>query len=96
MPPTRVLLMSMPDQFLGFWIAARLPNLGLVSMAGNQNPTECEIRVVDLVVCREHVFSNLKRILDKFQPEFVGLNCMTFQYFTARKITQWIKEEYES
>src|SRR5271157_1495904 len=86
--------MSMPDEFLGFWLAARLPNLGLVSMAGNREPEECEIGVVDLVLCKDDLIGNIKRVLDKFQPEFVGLNSMTFQFFTARRIAQWIKEEY--
>ncbi len=88
--------MSMPDEFLGFWLAARLPNLGLVSIAGNRDHTESDVRVLDLVLCKPDVKKNLKHFLDKFQPEFVGLNCMTFQYFTARDIARWIKEEYDS
>ncbi|HMF31956.1 MAG TPA: hypothetical protein VKK79_11095, partial [Candidatus Lokiarchaeia archaeon] len=65
--------MSMPDEFLGFWLAARLPNLGLVSMAGNRNSSECEVGVVDLVLCKDDLLGNIKSVLDKFQPEFVGL-----------------------
>ncbi len=84
----------MPDEFLGFWIAARLPNLGLVSMAGNRDPMETDMRVIDLVLCKPDVRGKLKHFLDKFQPEIVGLNCMTFQYFTARDIARWIKEDY--
>ncbi len=94
MEKTKVLLISMPDTFMGFGITARLPNLGLVSMAGNRNPDECEIGVFDLVLRRHRVIPALKNVMDRFQPDFVGLSCMTFQYFTARNIAKWIREEY--
>ncbi|MBD3351316.1 MAG: radical SAM protein, partial [Candidatus Lokiarchaeota archaeon] len=86
----------MPDTFMGFSLAARLPNLGLVSIAANRNKDECEVGVADLIIRRKRVMSALKNLLDRFQPEIVGLNAMTFQWFTARKIAKWIKTEYNS
>jgi anaerobic magnesium-protoporphyrin IX monomethyl ester cyclase len=92
LPPTRVLLVSMPDTFMGFSIAANLPNLGLVSIVANRNPEESTIKVFDLVLRRHRVLPALKNILDSFHADIVGMNCMTFQYFTARKLSKWIKE----
>ena len=94
MAPTKILLLSMPDTFMGFSIASILPNLGLASIVGNRNPEESDIRILDLVVKRYHVMQALKKALDEIQPEIVGLNCMSFQYFTARAISKWIKQEY--
>ncbi len=92
---TRVLLLSMPDTFIGFSIASTLPNLGLASIAANCDSTQAEVRVFDLVTKRKTVIPSLKKVLDQFKPEIVGLNCMTFQYFTARGISKWIKTEYD-
>ncbi|GAB4331632.1 MAG: radical SAM protein [Promethearchaeota archaeon] len=94
-PPTRVLLLSMPDQFLGFWIAARLPNLGLVSMAGNRDGSECEVGVVDLLIVPGDLERNVKTLVDRFHPDLVGLNCMTFQFPTARRLAKFVKEEWD-
>lgn len=91
---TRVLLLSMPDTFMGFSLAAKLPNIGLVSIAANVDKDECVVGVVDLVLRRHRVFACLKNILKRFDPEIVGLNAMTFQWPTARSIAKWIKEEY--
>jgi len=92
--PIKVLLISMPDTVIGFNIAARLPNLGLVSIAANCHSNECEIKVLDLVLCRHAVLKCLKKALDKIKPEIVGISCMIFQYKTARNIAKWIKEKY--
>ncbi|MHA1732204.1 MAG: B12-binding domain-containing radical SAM protein [Promethearchaeota archaeon] len=97
MPPSgdrkRVLLLSMPDQFLGFGIAAKLPNLGLASIAGNSDADACEVGVADLLVVPDY-WKGLRRLVDRFEPDLVGLSCMTFQYPTARRISRWLKEEY--
>ncbi|MHA1899106.1 MAG: B12-binding domain-containing radical SAM protein, partial [Promethearchaeota archaeon] len=84
----------MPDSFMGFNIAARLPNLGLVSIAGNSDPKESEYGVLDLILHQKEPMKYVKYFLDKFQPDYVGLNAMTFQFYTARKIAKYIKEEY--
>ena len=93
---TRVLLLSMPDTFMGFNLAAKLPNLGLVSIAANGDPEESVIRVADLILRQNRVIKSLRNLMDRFEPEIVGLNVMTFQWHTARRITKWIKEEYNS
>ncbi|MBD3351842.1 MAG: radical SAM protein [Candidatus Lokiarchaeota archaeon] len=85
----------MPDTIIGFNLAARLPNLGLVSIAANGNPEESDIKVLDLVLCRHALMRSVKKALDKSHPEIVGISCMIFQYKTARKIAKWIKEVYD-
>jgi radical SAM superfamily enzyme YgiQ (UPF0313 family) len=84
----------MPDTIIGFNLAACLPNLGLVSIAANRDPNESDIRVLDLVLCRHALLRCIKKALDTFKPEIVGLSCMIFQYTTARNIARWIKEQY--
>ncbi|MHA1342113.1 MAG: B12-binding domain-containing radical SAM protein [Promethearchaeota archaeon] len=91
---TRVLLLSMPDTFMGFSLAAKLPNIGLVSLAANCDSDECVVGVADLVLRRYRVMAALKNLLDRFKPHIVGLNAMTFQWYSARRIAKWIKEEY--
>ncbi|MHA1341696.1 MAG: B12-binding domain-containing radical SAM protein [Promethearchaeota archaeon] len=92
--PTKVLLMAMPDTVIGFNVAARLPNLGLASIAANRDPNESDIKILDLVLCRHALLRCIKKALDRVKPEIVGLSCMIFQYQTARRIAKWIKEEY--
>ncbi|MHA1821969.1 MAG: B12-binding domain-containing radical SAM protein [Promethearchaeota archaeon] len=94
--PTKVLLLNMPDTIIGFNLAARLPNLGLASIAANIDPNEADIKIVDLVLCRHALKRCLVKILNKVEPEIVGISCMIFQYHTARNIAKFIKEEYNS
>lgn len=76
---------------MGFHVVARLPNLGLVSMAGNRDATECDVGVVDLVLARDAPFDALGRLLDQFEPHLVGLTAMSFQFPTAAAVGRWIK-----
>ena len=91
--PTQVLLMSMPDTIIGFNLAARLPNLGLVSIASNRNPKESTIYVLDLVLCRHALKRSIFKALNKVKPEIVGLSCMIFQYKTAQNILKEYRDE---
>ena len=93
---TKVLLLSMPDTFMGFSLAAKLPNIGLVSIAANVDENECIVGVADLVLRRHRVMSALLNLLNRFKPQIVGLNSMTFQWPSARRIAKWIKQEYDS
>ncbi|MGQ3685178.1 MAG: B12-binding domain-containing radical SAM protein [Candidatus Loosdrechtia sp.] len=68
----------------------RSPNLGISSIAGNIHPHH-EVLLADLILKRENLLSSVKEIIDKYQPEVVGLSAMTFQFKTAERIATFIK-----
>ena len=76
----RVLLLAMPDtaQFVDF--LARLPNLAIISLAGNLPGHE--VRVLDLILFKPHFEAALRRALSGLRPQVVGLSAMTFQFDT--------------
>lgn len=89
----RVLLFSMPDVIPH--IAKRqweAPNLGLSSIAANLDPRH-GVFIADLVVRQWSVPSSVRRCLQKYKPDVVGLSAMIFQYYTARKIARLIRKE---
>ncbi|MBI5243220.1 MAG: B12-binding domain-containing radical SAM protein [Elusimicrobia bacterium] len=82
----KILLFSMPDGTHPLYPRfCRPPNLGLASLAGNLRG-EADVFVADLILRRENVPAAIQEALDQVQPDMVGLSCMTFQYFTARKV----------
>ena len=76
----RVLLLSMPDtaQFIDF--ITRLPNLAIISLAGNLPGHE--VRVLDLILFKPHFEAALRQALSSLRPQVVGLSAMTFQFDT--------------
>ncbi len=86
----RILLVAMPDTAEVLDTSGVLPNLGLVSLAG-QLPGH-EVRVLDLVVPRPNIRKPLLDQLRSFKPELVGLSAMTFQFDTLLRIARFIRE----
>ena len=86
----RVLLISMPDSVSAFDNLVTYPNTGLCSIAGNL--IDCEVRVLDLVACRNRITKTILGQLNTFRPELVGLSAMTFQYKSAIKVARIIKD----
>lgn len=87
----RILLFSMPDGTHPLYPRfCRPPNLGLASLAGSVKD-EAEVRVADLILRRDDVQAAVAEALAAVKPELVGLSCMTFQYWTARKIAALIR-----
>ncbi|MEI8190371.1 MAG: radical SAM protein, partial [candidate division NC10 bacterium] len=87
----KILLFSMPDGTHPLYPRfCRPPNLGLASLAGNIKE-EADVFVADLILRRENVPAAIQEALDQVQPDLVGLSCMTFQYYTARKIARMIR-----
>ena len=79
----KVLFVSSPVALPGIENMAKLPNLGLASIAGNLDKRDYEVRIIDLVACRSDPTSSLKSILKDFNPDAVGFSAMTFQYDKA-------------
>ncbi len=80
----RILLMAMPDTVDFIDNVTCIPNLALVSLAGNL--PDHEVKVMDLVACRPHIRKAVEEILASFRPQLVGLSAMTFQFDTLLKV----------
>lgn len=89
----RAILFAMPDTGPNYDLIARLPNLGIVSIAGYVK--EHDILTVDLVVRRKKYKETVMRFVKKYKPDVVGISSMTFQYPTAERIAKIIKD-YDS
>jgi len=89
----RVLLMSMPDTADNVDFVIRLPNLAVISLAGNL-PAEHEVKVLDLVLFKPKIRRRIEETLDEFRPQLVGLSAMTFQFGTLLRIARLVRERY--
>ncbi|MFC1714982.1 B12-binding domain-containing radical SAM protein [Candidatus Poribacteria bacterium] len=85
------LLLAMPDSISKFDVFARLPNLGIASIAGNIDPGVCDVKVADLVLARRRPEKYVLDTLREQFPDLVGLSCMSFQYNSAVKLAKLIK-----
>lgn len=68
----------------------RAPNLAISSLAGNIQPHH-DVALADLVLKRNNLLPSLKKAIEDYQPDIIGLSAMTFQFDTARKIATFIK-----
>ena len=86
-----VLLLSMPDSFEHMpAVAIRMPNGGLVSLAGNVHPRH-RVAVADLILVQDRVRATVEALVREHQPDMVGLSVMTFQRRTAKKIIDLVR-----
>lgn len=85
----RILLVAMPDIAEVLDCSGALPNLGLVSLAGQL--VGHEVRVLDLVAHRPHVRRALEEQLRAFRPELIGLSAMTFQFDTLVRVARFLR-----
>lgn len=85
----KVLLLAMPDITHMMDYAARLPNLGLTSIAGNMKGHE--VKVLDLIVFRPRVRKELEETIRSFRPQLVGLSAMSFQFDTLVRVARFIR-----
>jgi radical SAM superfamily enzyme YgiQ (UPF0313 family) len=85
----RVLLVSMPDTADIIDYVARLPNLAVVSLAGNIPGHD--VRVLDLVLYKPGIRKVLEEVLNDFRPDVVGLSGMTFQFGTLLRVARFIR-----
>lgn len=89
----KILLLAMPNVHLGFGYHKnlRLPNIGLASLAGNL-PSDCEVKIADLVLVRGDLGTYVCSLFQTYTPDLVGFSCMTFQYVTALRLAQLVKQ----
>jgi radical SAM superfamily enzyme YgiQ (UPF0313 family) len=85
----RILLLSMPDTADVIDFFGKLPNLGLVNLAGNLQGHE--VKVLDLVLYKPRIRRVLERVLAEFRPELVGLSAMTFQFDTLLRVARFLR-----
>lgn len=85
----RVLLLAMPDTADVIDFFGKLPNLGLVNLAGNLSGHE--VKVLDLVLYKPRLRPILEDVLASFRPELVGLSAMTFQFDTLLRVARFIR-----
>ncbi|HTY82463.1 MAG TPA: radical SAM protein [Dehalococcoidales bacterium] len=81
----RVLLIAMPDTISALDAIARIPNLGLCSIAGNLD--NCEVKVIDLAFHNRGITGFLSGIVKNFQPDVIGLSAMSHQYDSACRVS---------
>ncbi len=85
----RILLIAMPDTADYIDNITRLPNLALVSLAGNLQGHD--VRVLDLVVHKPHLRQPIADVLKTFHPQIVGLSAMSFQFDTLLRVGRYIR-----
>ena len=71
----------------------RAPNLAISSIAGNIKPHH-DVALADLVLKRKTLLASVKNILESYRPDVIGLSAMTFQFDTARRLADYIKDLY--
>lgn len=86
----KILLLAMPDTADVVDYAARLPNLAMVSLAGNL-PKGHEVEVLDLVLHKPKIRKPLEKVLNRFRPDIVGMSAMTFQFDTLLRVAKFIR-----
>lgn len=88
----KVLLLSMPDvvPIIIHEAAVHMPNHGIACVGGNIDP-EHEVHLVDLIRKRRSVRKYLSRLMERLQPDLVGLSAMAWQYDTCIRIARLLK-----
>ncbi len=87
----RILLLAMPDTADVIDYVARLPNLAIISLAGNLPGHE--VRTLDLVLFKPRVRKALEKVLADFRPHLVGLSAMTFQFDTLLRVARFLRRQ---
>ncbi|MCL7412925.1 MAG: B12-binding domain-containing radical SAM protein [ANME-2 cluster archaeon] len=87
-----ILLFSSPTVQPDFDLIARVPNLGIASIAGCINDI-CSVHVADVhgLKKKDHL-AYLERSIKKYQPDLVGLSCMSFQYSDALEMAKRVRQ----
>ena len=85
----RILLLAMPDTsyWLDYYI--RMPNLALISLAGNL--PEHDVKILDLALIKPKIKDILKKTLEDFKPQIVGMSAMSFQFATLLRVARFIR-----
>nr|WP_320011238.1 radical SAM protein [uncultured Desulfobulbus sp.] len=89
----KVLLISMPDvvPIIIHEMAVHMPNHGIACVGGNIDP-EHEVFLIDLIRKRHAIKKYLTKVVNRIQPDLIGLSAMAWQYDTSIKIAHLLKE----
>ena len=79
----RILLVGSPKKNIGFDRIARLPNIGLSSIASNLDKSICDVKIVDLLVAGYRPYKYYSGLIKKYKPDIVGLSSMSYNYSDA-------------
>lgn len=82
----RALLLASPDVQPDFDFMAKVPNLGIASLAGN---TTYDVDVADLILKKDPA-GYVRKIAGRY--DLVGFSCMSFQYPGARPLMRIARE----
>lgn len=82
----------MPDSVDMIDFFCKIPNLALVSLAGNLEGHE--VKVMDLISFKPKIRKPLEEALEVFRPQFVGMSSMTFQFDSLLSIASFIRSRY--
>lgn len=88
----KVLLMSMPDvvPMIIHDTAIHMPSHGIASVGGNID-SQHDVYIVDLIRKRRNLRRYLTKIINRIQPDLVGLSAMAWQYDTCVRLIRLIK-----
>ncbi len=91
MKKINVLLVANQRTLLGFNRWAKVPNLGLSSIAANLNKEICEVKIIDLVIANDpdKIFME---VLNSYHPDLVGFSSMIFQEAVVFRYAKMVKE----
>ncbi len=89
----RVALFSMPDLIPHFkphiW---QPPSLAGAILAASLREAGHEAFVADLILQRDRVTEAVKEVLAEYRPQLVALSAMSFQFATAKRVAEIVKE----
>ncbi|MGW8159930.1 MAG: B12-binding domain-containing radical SAM protein [Desulfoprunum sp.] len=89
----KVILISMPDvvPIIIHETAVHMPNHGIASIGGNID-ADHEVYLIDLIRKRRSIRKYLTRMVNRIEPDLIGLSAMAWQYDTCVKIAHLLKE----
>lgn len=88
----KILLCANHRNVVGFNRVARIPNLGIASIAGNLDRDKHTAKTLDLAVAREDPYKVFEKVLHTFAPDVVGLSAMIFQVRETVKLAKILKQ----
>jgi radical SAM superfamily enzyme YgiQ (UPF0313 family) len=94
----KVLLMNMPSTIRVYGesalkgIIAPRPMVSMAEIAGSVLEAGADCRVLDLQVA-DKPFKLIEKVLEEYQPDFVGLTFTTLLFWEAKKLAKFIKEK---
>ncbi len=89
----KVILISMPDvvPIIIHETAVHMPNHGIASVGGNIDDDH-EVFLVDLIRKRGAIIKYLTKVINRIQPDLIGLSAMAWQYDTCIRVANLLKE----